>query len=71
MTYEISFNAFGANGEYVGTLHLPVLSSRLSNFKLGNENQQILEKMCVDYARTSGLNCSSVTILEVEQKGEA
>jgi hypothetical protein len=64
MTYRISFSALTTSGEYVGTRHFTLETS----YPLNVDGKYLcLERMCVEYARLTGLKCSFAQIYEVKE----
>ena len=67
MTYKISFNALNINGEFVGTR---IFRIETPFHTLDLEKNMSLERMCVEYARLTGLKCSHAFIINVKKEGE-
>ena len=67
MTYKIGFNAMTINGGYVGTRHFTIETTR----ELDVDGKEMsLERMCVEYARLTGLKCSFACVFELIKKGD-
>lgn len=66
MTYVIGFNAIASTGECTGILHFTIETIRPVEL---TDNQPMLEQMCIDFARSTGLDCSSANIFEATPKG--
>lgn len=65
MTYKIVFNALTTNGDCVGTRTFTIETTR----ELDVEGKHpSLERMCVEYARLTGLKCSFAFIIDVIRK---
>ena len=67
MTYKISFNALTTRGEYNGTRHFTVDTIHPLDI---DKKKMCLERMCVEYARLTGLKCSYAFIINVIRKDE-
>ena len=65
MTYQISFNALTTNGDCVGTRTFTVETTRELDV---DGKKMCLERMCVEYARLTGLKCSFAFIIDVIRK---
>ena len=65
MTYEIVFDALTINGDCVGTRNFTVETIRPLDL---NGKTPCFERMCVEYARLTGLKCSFVHIVDVIRK---
>lgn len=66
MTYKISFNALNINGEFVGTRIFRIESTRPLDVDGKNLS---FERMCVEYARLTGLKCSHAFVIDVRKEG--
>lgn len=64
MTYEIVFNALTTNGDCVGTRNFTVETIRPLDL---NGKIPCFKRMCVEYARLTGLKCSFAQILNVKE----
>ena len=65
MTYKIAFNALTTNGDCVGTRNFTIETTR----PLDVEGKKMsIERMCVEYARLTGLKCSFAFIIAVIRK---
>ena len=62
MTNKITFNAVDTNGECVETQHFTFDTIQPLTV---TGNQPMLERMCVDYAQSIGLQCCSATIIAI------
>ena len=62
MTYKISFNAVTISDGYVGTRHFTIDTTHPLDI-----HKMSFGRMCVEYARLTGLKCSYVQILEVKE----
>jgi hypothetical protein len=65
MKYKIVFNALTTNSECVGTRTFTIETTR----ELDVDGKKMsLERMCVEYARLTGLKCSFAFIIDVTRK---
>lgn len=58
MTYEIKFNALTARGDVVGSGSFNITTL----VPLDLSKQMSVERLCVEYARLTGIKCSFVQI---------
>ena len=65
MTYKIVFNALTTNGDCVGTRTFTVETTRPLDV---DGKKMCFERMCVEYARLTGLKCSFVHINEIRKE---
>lgn len=66
MTYKFSFNALNSKGEFVGSRRFTIETTH----PLDLEKDMSLERMCVEYARLTGLKCSFAFIIDIIRKGD-
>ena len=64
MKYRISFNALNINGEFVGTRIFSIETIRPLDVERKNLS---FERMCVEYARLTGLKCSYAFIINIRK----
>lgn len=63
MKYEIHFDALNANGAVVGTGAFCITTS----YKLDTDGKEpAFKRMCVEYARLTGIKCSDVRITDMD-----
>ena len=67
MIYEISFNAMTTSGERVGTRKFTIETVHPLNV---DKKSMCFGRMCVEYARLTGLKCSYVHINEIRKDDE-
>ena len=66
MTYKIFFKALNINGEFVGARNFTIETD--SPFDFREKKKLSLERMCVEYARLTGLKCSFALIVDIIRK---
>lgn len=65
MKYEIHFNALNINGVVVGTGAFCITSS----CKLDIDGRVLsFKRMCLEYARLTGIKCSDVNIIDLDER---
>lgn len=65
MKYEISFLALNSKGEVVGTRTFCITSS--DRLDLPAKNTCLL-RLCVEYARLTGIKCSFAELLDIDER---
>ncbi len=65
MKYEISFIAMNAKGEVVGTRTFCITSSERLDTK--GKTASLL-RLCVEYARLTGIKCSLAEITDIDER---
>ena len=68
MTYEITFNALTINGNCTGTRTFAIETTHPLDVDV---KKMCLERMCVEYARLTGLKCSFAFIIDIIRKDES
>ena len=68
MIYKIFFKALNSNGEWVGARHFTIETD--SHLDMGEKKKLSLERMCVEYARLTGLKCSFASIVDIIRKDD-
>ena len=66
MTYEIEFTALSARGNKMGTGSFTVTTAT----PLDLSKHLSVERLCVEYARLTGIKCSFAQIIVAERDGE-
>lgn len=67
MTYRFVFNALDIHGECVGTRIFHLETTREMDV---DKKKLSVERMCVEYARLTGLKCSFAFIIDINKKGD-
>ena len=67
MTYTITFEAHTANGDISGVRTFSIETDHPLELE---KKTMAFERMCVEYARLTGIKCSFANIINVKREGQ-